>query len=331
MKKPIPPKNTGEIIIYQNAQNEIDFKVHFDGETVWLRQNQIAKLFNKDRTVITRHINNIFKAQEVNEKSNVQKIHFANSDKPVKLYSLDIILAVGYRTNSANAIKFRKWATKILKNYLIKGYAINQNRLQEKGLKEFEQAIQLITNTIESKELSLEESQGLLKIITNYANSWLILQQYDEEVLKKPEINKGKFILEYQEAKKAIEQLKENLIQKKEASDLFGLERENAFAGIIGNIYQTFDEQDLYEGVEEKAAHLLYFIIKDHPFADGNKRIGSFLFLVFLAKNEKLFNQKGERKFNDNALVSLALLIAESDPKQKEMMIKLVMNFVALG
>ncbi len=236
-----------KIIIYRDGNIELNSR--FDGENVWLRQDEIAKLFGKNRTVITRHINNILKDKEVDEKSNVQKMHFANSDKPVKLYSLDIILAVGYRTNSSKAIKFRKWATKILKDYLIKGYALNQNRIK-KRFEEFEKEINLLTNVIKNQELKEIEAKGFLEIITKYTKSWLLLNRYDAKELETPEGKEAKFILDYSEAKEAIEELKRELISKNEATNLFGLERDNSFRGIIKNIYQTFGGVDLLPTVE---------------------------------------------------------------------------------
>ncbi len=314
-----------DIVIYKDG--EIELQSRFDGENIWLRQDEIAKLFGKDRTVITRHINNILKDKEVDEKSNVQKMHFANSDKPVKLYSLDIILAVGYRTNSSKAIKFRKWATKVLKEYITKGYALNQKRIQERFV-EFEKEIELLTKVIKTQELKEIEAKGFLEIITKYTKSWILLSRFDEQSLGLPKGKEAKFILDYNEAKEAIKELKEELISKKEATEIFGVERENSFKGIIRNIYQTFGGADLLPTIEEKAANLFYYIVKDHPFADGNKRIGSFMFVLFLSKNNYLYNKNGELKINENALVSLALLIATSKPDEKDLIIKLICNLI---
>ena len=315
-----------EVIKFNDG--EIEIVTRFDGETVWLRQDEIAKLFNKDRSVITRHINNIFKDNEVDEKSNVQKMHFANSDKPVKLYSLDIILAVGYRTNSKVAIKFRQWATKVLKDYILKGYALNQKRLQN-NFTEFKQEIELLTKVIKSSNLKAIEAKGFLDIVTKYAKSWILLNQFDENRLSLPKGKEAKFILDYKEAKDEIEKLKQDLISKNEATNLFGMEREDSFKGIIRNIYQTFGGADLLPTIEEKAANLFYYIVKDHPFVDGNKRIGAFLFVLFLSKNNYLYNTEGELKINSNALVSLALLIAHSNPKEKDLIIKLITNLIS--
>jgi prophage maintenance system killer protein len=321
--------NKGEIIIYQPKTGGPRFEVALEKENIWVDQAKIAKLFNVDRSVITKHINNVFESGELDQKSNVQKMHIPLSDKPVKFYNLDVIISVGYRVNSKLATKFRVWATKTLKDHILKGFTLNQKRLQEKGLAEFEQAVAMIKSALETKKLKGSEAKGLLEVITKYAHSWLLLQKYDEEKLALPvKQSKPKYQLDYNQAITAVSDLKDNLLAKKQATDLFGRERGETLAGIIDNLYQTFGGKSLYPSIESQAAHLLYFIIKDHPFADGNKRIGSFLFIVFLSKNNYLLAKNGESKFNDNALVALALLIAESDPKHKEVLIKLVMNFL---
>ncbi len=319
-------KNNSEIIIYTGK-----VEVRLWEDTVWLTQQQIAGLFDSERSVITKHLKNIFGSGELQEKSNVQKMHIAGSDKPVKFYNLDTIISVGYRVNSARATNFRIWATKILKEQLIKGITINQQRIQElKGqqLEELEKALVLV-EAARSKALTYDEASGLLEVITNYANTWLLLQKYDEGKLEIGQLTKNvKKIIDYAEAQKAIVELKADLIGKKEASDIFGQERGKTLEGILVSIGQSFDGKQLYPSVEEKAAHLLYFIIKDHPFIDGNKRIASLLFIVFLSRNNHLLNKKGQQKISPNTLVALALLIAESQPKQKETMVKLIINFL---
>ncbi|MBU1883037.1 virulence protein RhuM/Fic/DOC family protein [bacterium] len=322
--------NKNNIIIYEDGKLELN--IEFDGETVWLRQNEIAEIFSKDRTVITKHINNILKDKEIDEKSNVQKMHIANSDKLVNFYSLDIILAVGYRTNSSKAIKFRQWATKILKQYLIDGYVVNKGNLQQQKLYELTQTLELIKQSIENKELGSAESKGFVEIISNYAKSWALLQGYDEQSLEEV-INhrKQKFILDYDESKKAIEEFKKALMLKGEASKLFGQEKADELKGNLLNIYQTFGGEELLPSIEQKAANLLYYVIKGHPFNDGNKRIGAYLFILFLSKNSALYKSNGELKINDNALASLALLVATSKPEQKDIIIKLIMNILYEG
>ena len=315
------------IVIYEDGN--VALHVEFDGETIWLRQDQIADIFGKSRTVVTKHINNILKDEEVDEKSNVQKMHIANSDKPVKFYSLDMILAVGYRTNSAKAIRFRQWATKILKQYLLDGYVLNQDKLRQTKLDELTQTLQLIQKSIESKELESDVSKGFVEIISNYARSWALLQGYDDQSLQEIISSKEqKFILDYDETKEAIEEFKKALMARGEATILFGQEKADELKGNLLNIYQTFGGIELLPSIEQKAANLLYYIIKGHPFNDGNKRIGAYLFILFLSKNKALCKRDGELKINDNALASLALLVATSHPEQKDIIIKLIMNIL---
>lgn len=329
----IQSTNTGSIVIYKPAKGKETLNVRLKQDTIWLTQAQIAVLFETERSVITKHLRNIFQSGELQEKSNVQKMHIAGSDKPVKFYNLDTIISIGYRVNSYRATQFRIWATRILRDHIIKGYTLNRRRisqLRENQLSEFANAVSLIKKTIETRQLSTKEESGLLKVITEYANSWVLLQQYDKGKITEPEkTTKATFKFEYDEAQNVIAELKNNLLTQKEASDLFGIERHNGLNQIVNGLYQTFGGRQLYPNVEDKAAHLLYFIIKDHPFADGNKRIASFLFIVFLARNNCLFKKNGERKINDNAVVALALLIAESEAKQKNIMTKLIMNFLA--
>src|SRR3990172_4699018 len=308
----------GEIVIYKTSKNEVELQVRFEGETVWLRQDEIAKLYGKERSVITKHINKIFADREVDKKSNVQFLHIANSDKPVAFYNLDVILAIGYRTNSSRAIQFRIWATNVLKNYLLKGYALNQKQLLEAKEKS-------------KHELLTGQEHEILNLLAKYSKTLTLLEQYDKEKLVLAEKGRAKFVLDYEQAQIIIKEVKKELIAKKEASDLFGLESGDRFKGILSAIYQTFDGKELYPSLEEKAAHLLYFIIKDHPFADGNKRIGSFLFIYFLDKNNYLYKESGEKKINDNALTALALLIAVSDPKEKDKLVKIITNLLSVS
>ncbi|OGL39146.1 MAG: hypothetical protein A3C43_04250 [Candidatus Schekmanbacteria bacterium RIFCSPHIGHO2_02_FULL_38_11] len=326
--------NKGELVIYRSKDGQSSIYVHLFENTVWLNLDQMAVLFSRDKSVISRHIKNVFYEKELNKKSVVANFATTASDGKtyhVDYYNLDVIISIGYRVKSQRGVQFRIWATKILKDYLVKGYTLNQKRIAElkgKEFKEFEEAVFLIKKIIETKQLSSSESTGLLHVITDYANTWLLLQKYDEDKLEISRKTKSLFVFEYDEAVQAINELKHNLISKKEAGNLFGIERSDGLKSILGSISQTFGGEELYPSIEEKAAHLLYFIIKDHPFTDGNKRIGSFLFIVFLARNRYLFKKNGERKFNDNALVALALLIAESAPKHKDIMIKLIMNFL---
>ncbi|MDO8947997.1 MAG: virulence protein RhuM/Fic/DOC family protein [Desulfocapsaceae bacterium] len=316
----------GEIVIYQTEGGQSLLEVHLGKETVWLSQAQMVELFQRDQSVISRHIRNVFKEEELDEESNMQKMHIANSDKPAAFYNLDVIISVGYRVKSQRGTQFRIWATSVLKDHLLKGYSFNQKRLAEKGFADMEQAVALLTRTLQRNELVTDEGKAVLEVVSRYARSWSLLLRYDEDRLELPKNrHPPKQSLDYGRTGKSIKALKDDLLARGEASGLFGQEREHHLQGILGNLDQTFGGQELYASVEEKAAHLLYFIIKDHPFSDGNKRIGAFLFLLFLKENN-LLEQSG---INDNGLVALALLIAESDPRQKELMIRLIMNLLA--
>ena len=328
-KKKIEKFNKGEIVIYKPSKNEVDLRVRFENETVWLKQDEIASLFSRDRSVITKHINKIFKDKEIDKKSNVHFLHIANSDKPVAFYSLDVILAVGYRTNSARAINFRQWATKILKNYLLQGYAINDKRLIEAKNK-FNQLRETVAFLRAKSKEELLKGQGkeILELLADYSKTLTLLEEYDKNKLKTVKGKRAIFVLEYEDCSRVAAELKKGLIAKKEAADIFGNEISHKLESIAKNLYQTFGGKDLYKSVEEKAAHILYLIIKDHPFSDGNKRIGSFLFVYFLDKNNYLFRKSGERKINDNALAALALLIATSNPTEKEQMVALITQLI---
>ncbi|MBM3590970.1 MAG: Fic/DOC family protein [Alphaproteobacteria bacterium] len=329
-KKTNLPNLENKIEIYQSKDGAIEFNADIKNHNIWASQGQIVNLFKIDQSVASRHIKNIFKDGEVDE-SNMQKMHIANSDKPVTFYSLDVILAVGYRTNSKTAIEFRKWATERLKDYLVKGFAVNEKRVKEyqKNLTELQKTIKLIQDSVDSKQLSNQESKGFLDIITNYANSFVLLNQFDSDNLHLSKLDKNiTYEISYDEACKAITELKKQLIKKKEATTLFGNQKDQSFAGILGNITQSFGGNYLYKTIEEQASHLLYFVIKNHPFSDGNKRIGAFLFIWFLNKNKHSLKKSGELKINDNGLVALALLVASSNPKEKALMIKLIINLI---
>jgi death-on-curing family protein len=313
-----------EIIKFNDGEIEVLPKIK--DESIWVTQKQLCELFERDKSVISRHIRNIFKSGELDRDSVVANFATTASDGKiyqVEYYNLDVIISVGYRVNSKRATKFRQWATSILKNYILKGYAINKKRLDE-----FRSEIELLTRAIKASNLNEVEAKGFLDIVTKYTKSWILLNRYDENSLELPKGKKAKFILDYDEAKEEIEKLKTNLIAKKEATNLFGMERENSFKGIIRNVYQTFGGEDLLPSIEEKAANLFYYIVKDHPFADGNKRIGAFMFVLFLSKNNYLYDNSGELKINSNTLVSLALLIAKSNPSEKELIIKLITNLI---
>lgn len=313
-----------KIIIYQTSDKQTEIQVQFEQDTVWLNQEQLSLLFQRDQSVISRHVRNVFKEGELKEKSNMQKMHIANSDKPVTFFSLDVIISVGYRVKSKQGTQFRQWATQRLKEYLVQGYAINQKRLDQ-----LQKAVELIQKSA-ANEPSLNEAKGLLNIIANYTQSFVLLNQYDSNAIETGRLNEEvTYEIEYKEAKLAIEELKKQLISKKEATVLFGNEKDQSFSGILKSIVQTFDSVYLYPSIEEQAAHLLYFIIKNHPFTDGNKRIGAFLFIWFLEKNKHRFKRSGEVKINDNGLTALALLVAQSNPNEKELMVKLIISLLS--
>lgn len=323
--------NGKQILIYKTGKREYVVEVLLEGDTVWLTQKQMAELFDKGRTTVTEHIRNIFKEGELEEKAVCREFRHTGTDNKeysVKYYNLDVIISVGYRVKSLQGTQFRIWATRTLKEHLLKGYTINQKRLAETGVQELENALQFIKEASSKRQLSNEEAQGLLEVIAKYAKSWLLLKSYDENNLPIIKGNEQKFSLSYNHALDAISQLKNTLITKNEASSIFGLEREHGLEAILGNLEQSFGGQDCYPTLEDKAAHLLYFIIKDHPFTDGNKRIASLLFIHYLDKNNHLYKSNGEMLINDNALVALALLIAESKPQKKELMIALIKNLL---
>ncbi len=305
-----------EIILFENQ--DVKLEVNMKDETVWLTQDQMAKLFGKDRTVITRHINNIFKDGELEEKSNVQKMHIANSDKPVSLYSLDVIISIGYRVKSQNGVIFRKWANKVLKDYLLKGYVVNQKRLEylEKTIKLIDIAGRMDT------ELKTAEAKEIIKVINNYSNALNLLDDYDHKRIIKPSGTKDNKKITYEDCMNVIGKLKFN-----SDSNLFALERNEGLKEVIGTIYQSFDGNDLYPTIEEKAANFLYLITKNHTFIDGNKRIAATLFIYFLEFYNILYNENGQI-IDNNTLVAITLLIAQSNPKEKDILIDLVMNFL---
>jgi len=315
-----------EIVIYQAPDNTTQIDVQFDNETVWLSQQQMGLLFDQTKQNISLHINNCFKEGELHADSVVKEsLTTAKDGKKYKtsFYNLDVIISVGYRIKSKQGTKFRIWATQRLKEHLVKGYTINKKRLDE-----LQQTVQLIQKSIDS-ETNLSEAKGLLEIISQYTQSFILLNQFDSNSIHPKNLNEDvSYEIKYTEAKTAVSELKKQLIKKKEATELFGNEKDKSFEGTLGSVIQSFGGQYLYPSIEEQAAHLLYFIIKNHPFSDGNKRIGAFLFIWFLEKNKHRFKESGELKINDNALVAIALLVAQSNPDDKELMIKLIVQLI---
>ena len=317
-----------EIILYTATDNQTQIDVQFEKDTVWLNQEQLVTLFQRDQSVISRHIRNVFKEGELDEKSNMQKMHIANSDKPVAYYNLDVIISVGYRVKSKQGTQFRQWATQRLKDYLVKGFVLNEKRLKELNYKysELQNAIKLASNAGNVESLSSTEAKGILKVIETYAYALETLDKYDHQrlTIDDEESVEELYKLTYNEA---IEQI--NIWRDfQKAGKLFGNEKDESFKSSLATIYQTFDEIDLYPSLEEKAANLLYFVVKNHSFSDGNKRIAAGLFVYFLDLNNRLYNEFGNKRIGDNALVAITIMIAESKSDEKDMMIKLVVNLI---
>ena len=303
-----------ELVIFETEDNTIKLEVPVEKETVWLSQSQMTELFGVDRTVITRHVNNVFKEGELIKESNVQKMHIANSDRPVQFYNLDVIISVGYRVKSKRGVEFRRWANSVLKQYILQGYAINDNRIAQLG-----EVIQIMKRTQNALD-----SQQVLNVIQKYSKALDLLDSYDHQTMERPKGNVATYELTYEECMDVISQMRFG-----DESDLFGKEKDDSFRGSIGNIYQAFAGKELYPSLEEKAAHLLYFVTKNHSFLDGNKRIAATMFLYFLDKNGVLF--MGDKKLiDDHTLVALTIMIAESKPEEKEMMITVIMNCLRL-
>lgn len=307
------------LIFYKSEDGNIQLNVKLEKDTVWLTQSQMSNLFGVDRTVIVRHIRNIYKSAELCEdatcakNAQVQEEGGRTVRRTIPYYNLDMIISVGYRVNSKNATQFRIWATSILKQYLIKGYAINDQRLQQLG-----EVIRIMKRT--QNEL---DAKQVLSVIENYSTALTLLDDYDHQCMKRPEGSKATYVLSYEECRNLIDQMRFNA-----DSDLFGHEKDDSFKGSIGNIYQSFGGEDVYPSLEEKAANLLYFVTKNHSFSDGNKRIAATIFLYFLDKNGILYDENGNKRIADYTLVALTIMIAESRTEEKEMMVSIIMNCI---
>jgi prophage maintenance system killer protein len=321
-----------EIEIYKASDDSTEIRVQFENESVWLSQKQMSALFGKDTDTIGLHLKNIYSEEELVELSTTELFSVVQIEgkrsvkRNVLHYNLDAIISVGYRVNSKQGTQFRQWATQRLKDYLVKGYAINEKRLKEAENKfqELKHAVSLLETIVKTKTITGDEAQGLLKVLGDYAFALDILDQYDHQTLKIDQTdNKEVFKISYAEAKNAIQGLK----TKFGGSQLFGNEKDDSFKGSLETIYQTFDGIELYSSVEEKAAHLLYFVTKNHSFSDGNKRIAAFLFVWFLDRNALLYHEDN-KVIDDNTLVALTLMIAESKSDDKDMMVKVVINLI---
>jgi prophage maintenance system killer protein len=326
-------KTQGQIVIYKREDGQSQIDVRLKEETIWLSQRQMADVFEKDTDTIGLHLKNIFRTNELKEKATteyfsvVQKEGKRNVRRKIRFYNLDAIISVGYRVNSQQGTQFRIWANKVLKDYLVKGYALNETRLKEatQQFSDLRQSIKLLENVVNQKRLTSDEATGLLKVIAEYAHALDLLDQYDHQQLTikakaTGEINK----LVYEEA---IEQI--NIWRdKQKAGGLFGNEKDASFKSSLNTVYQTFGGKDLYPSIEEKAANLLYFIVKNHSFTDGNKRIAAGLFVYFLDKNRRLYDDLGRKIIADNALVAITIMIAESKSEEKDIMVKLIVNLM---
>lgn len=301
-----------EILVFQDDGLSLNVPVSWDQETVWLTSNQMAQLFDRDEKTIRKHVNKLFEDNEIEKENNTQKMRVDGVKQSVAFYSLDVILGVGYRVNSKRGIAFRKWANSILKQYIIHGYAVNNNRMKQMG-----EVIRIMKRT--EKDL---DAKQVLAVIEKYSTALDLLDDYDHQSMKRPKGAEAIYVLTYDECRKVIDSMK-----FREKSELFGNEKDDSFKGSIGNIYQSFDGQDVYPSLEEKAANLLYFVTKNHSFSDGNKRIAATMFLYFLDKNGVLFADN-EKLIDDHTLVALTIMIAESKPDEKEMMISVIMNCI---
>lgn len=314
-----------KIIIYTASDGKTSIDVKLENETVWLNVNQMAELFGKEASNVRRHIINVFKERELEKDSNVHFLHVPFSDKAVPFYSLDVIISVGYRVKSKRGTQFRIWANKVLKDYLVKGYVIN-NSLASQKYEELCQLVKVLGRTVSDQpELSTDDSRELIKVVADYSYALDTLDRYDYQKLQvESTTQEEKFHATYDNAMRAINQLKEKFGE----SILFGNEKDDSFKSSIGQIYQTFDGEELYPSVEEKAAMLLYLVTKNHSFSDGNKRIAATLFLWFLQNNGILYNTDKSKRISDGTLVALTLMIAESRTEEKSMMVKVVVNLI---
>ena len=303
---------TNDIVLFESKDSEISLSVEFDGNTVWLTQAQMSTLFDKDQSVISRHINNAVREGEIDRESTMHYLHIPSSDRPVAAYNLDVIISVGYRVKSQRGVEFRRWATDVLRRYIIDGYAENRKRL-----KQLEQMAHIMARVPESLD-----TRQVLDIVESYTSALSLLDDYDHQRLKSPEGTEATYVLTYDECRHAIDHMRPEY-----ENTLFGIEKDESFKSSIGAIYQTFDGADVYPSLEEKAANLLYFIVKNHSFADGNKRIAAAMFLYFLDRNNALFSE-GRKRLDDSTLVATTIMIAESRPDEKESMVALVMSFL---
>jgi len=320
----------GEVVLYEAPAGEVRVDVRLDHETVWLTQEQMGQLFGRERSVITKHVRNVFREGELELEATCAKFAQVQTEgertvaREIDHYNLDVIISVGYRVKSSQGTRFRQWATRVLRQHLVQGYTFNQTRLAERGLLEARQTLDLLARTLQNQALVDDTGGAVLELITGYADTWRLLLEYDEDrLVLPPGARPSSGVLDHARACTAIAEFKRELMARRETTPLFGNPRGEALEGILGSIEQTMFGESLYRSREVKAAHLLYFVIKDHPFSDGNKRIGSFLFMLYL-------QQEGmAHRLNPQALTALALLIAESAPANKDLMVRLIVNLLA--
>jgi prophage maintenance system killer protein len=329
----MPQSDQQQVHLFTSQDGQAQLEVALEQETVWLSQAQMCELFGRERSVITKHIRNVFNEGELERDSVCANFaHTAADGKSyqVDYFNLDVIISVGYRVKSQRGVQFRKWATNLLKQHLVQGYTLNQKRLAERGV-EFEQAVALLSRTLSNQQLIAPSGEAVVQVISDYARSWSLLQGYDEQSLSDVGVRQDSMqLLALEDVLAAIAALKQTLIAKGEATELFGKLRGEGLASALATIEQGFGDELFYPNVASRAAHLLYFVIKNHPLADGNKRSGSFLFLWYLRLNQHLLARPVEHLINDNTLVALALLVAESLPDQKELIIRLIEHFILL-
>ena len=325
----------GDIVLYTTKDGRTAVDVRLVQDTIWISLNQIATLFDRDKSVISRHLRNIFETKELDRKSTVAFFATVQQEgghpveRQIEFFNLDAILSVGYRVNSRRGTEFRIWATGVLKDHILKGYSLNEKRLREQNarLRELQAAVDVMGRILLEKAVTGAEAEGLLKVITDYSLALRLLDQYDHQQLRLHGTTEtGRFVLTCDAARGAITRMTGSMGPL--AGGLFGREKDKGLESAIGAIYQTFGGRDLYPSIEEKAAHLLYFVIKNHAFVDGNKRIGAFLFIWFLNANGLLYRKDGGKRLADNALVALTLLIAESKPPEKDTICKVIVNLI---
>jgi prophage maintenance system killer protein len=322
-------KNTKDILLYETEDGKLSFEVNLNDETVWLSQKEMGELFGKNKRTISEHIRNIFKEKELNENSVVRNFRTTAKDGKnynINYYNLDVIISVGYRVKSNRGTQFRIWATNILKEYLIQGYAINEKLLKAQNVKliELQNTIKILKRTVETQKIELDEATGLLKVISDYSYALDLLDAYDHQNVEITSLHRRKaYILTYEEAMRVIESMKTEF-----ATDLFGNEKDDSFRGSLGAIYQTAFGEEVYPSIEEKCAHLLYFVVKNHSFSDGNKRIAAAIFIYFMKANKILYRKDGSKRIADNTLVAITLMIAESKSSEKETIVKVLVNLI---